>query len=196
MHQAPPGQPKHEIPRGGAGYELGRPLDQAAVAHESLQALLEAGAGVSLGVREDRLEPSCGEPLDTLLEAACKRPGGRLQQHPPAGAAERHHPQLGVGEAVGLGLSQLPAWADAKVDPLLVQVYLQRVHALGDFLDAHFVIVPDVWRRAYDRDPVLARLARHRQTVVEVACAVVERRQDMAVQVDHGEEPGVPVCKV
>jgi hypothetical protein len=46
-----------------------------------------------------------------------------------------------------------------------------------------------VRRGAYDLDPVALRFARHRDAVGDVERPVVERRQDMAVEVDHRYKP-------
>jgi hypothetical protein len=48
------------------------------------------------------------------------------------------------------------------------------------------VVSADVWGRADRADPVALRLPGHADRVVEVAGAVVESREQVAVEVDRG----------
>ena len=199
VHQAVPRKPHHEPLGLGFGDKLGRPLNQSTIIGESPQTLGEVSAGVTLGMGDHGPQPPTSESLHNFVQAIAERSWSRLQQDPSSGPAcassfaarpsvpaERHRTQLGVAQVVRLCLRQLPAGEDSNADSLSIQVRLQRVHTRDDLLDAHVVVVPYMGCRAHRRDPVPLGLARHREAVIEVARAIVEPRQDVTVQIDHG----------
>ena len=147
---------------------------------------------------DDGFESPLSKSSGQFVQVVVQRSGSRLQQNPssvlaiasssvarPFVPAERHRMQLLIAQTVGLGLGQLPAGKDSHADSLSVQVRLQRANARGNLLDAHVVVVPYMGRRAHRHDPVPLGLSCHREAVVEIARAVVESRQDVAVQIDH-----------
>ena len=99
-----------------------------------------------------------------------------------------------LAETVRGELGDLAALHDPHAHPAAVELPLQLVDPRGQLFDAHVVVVADVRRRAHGSDPVALGFARHRDAVSEVERAVVERRQDVAVQVDHRRRSQLGGC--
>lgn len=93
---------------------------------------------------------------------------------------------MGIAQTIGLGLGELAARHDVQVHSFVSQRLSQYAHARCDLLDADVVIVSDMRRCAHHRDAVLLGLTRHRHAVVEAERSIVEPRQDVTVEIDHG----------
>jgi len=90
---------------------------------------------------------------------------------------------------VDRGLGHLSPLEDLHRHQFPLQPLVQPRHPRRQLLDPHVVVVADVRGGADGLDPVGLGLARHRHTVVGVARPVVDRVEDVAVQVDHGALP-------
>jgi hypothetical protein len=187
VHEALLCEPQREIPIGGAGDELGGPLDQAAAVTQRKEAFLETLAGVALWVGDDRAQPPFGKTPHELLQTYPERARRGLQQKPSASPAERDEAQLLVAEAVGLGLGELTAGHDAHLHHALGQLPLQHIYARGDLIDRDAVVVVDVGSSANDVDAIPERLLGHCDAVLQIERPIVEAGQDVAVEIDHIE---------
>src|SRR5438552_446352 len=74
---------------------------------------------------------------------------------------------------------------DPGGDPLLLEPLVHSLDASAQLIRSHLMIGVYVRRRTDDLDAVVLRLASHRHAVFDVDGAVVERGQDVAVEVDH-----------
>ena len=137
-------------------------------------------------MRDHAAKPAIGELLDCIEQVLPERPRPRLDQEPPAAHAERHALEHLVGELLQHRLGDLPRGDDAHVEALALQFLVEGLRAALQLLGHHDPVVRvDVRRRADQSDAVALRDARHLDAVVEVACAVVEPGEDVAVEVDH-----------
>src|SRR6266511_3396472 len=100
-------------------------------------------------------------------------------------ASERDAPRVGVVEGLRGGLGDLPPGRDPNPRPPAPQRRVELVDAISQLVDAHVVVVTDVRSRADQLDPVVLGLGRHRDAVGQLDGPVVERGQDVAVEVDH-----------
>jgi hypothetical protein len=189
MNAATSGPADSSILAMASATRIGRP--QRTEGDELRQAVVEVLADVALRVGDDRAGAAVVQLLDARDQVVAQRPRPRLEQHPGAGLVERHEPQLGRAEAVERRLGHLAPRRDRDGDAALGQHDVELARALRDLVDAHVVVVADVRRRADHVDPVLGGLARERHRILEVGCAVVDPRQDVAVEVDepHGRQP-------
>src|SRR5207237_9132389 len=125
-------------------------------------------------------------PAATVHQTVGDRTRPRLDQQPDSRSAQRDRAQLLVRHLVKRLVRDLAAGRDADRDPLTLELGVDRLDAALELVHLNIVIGADVRRRAYDLDPVRLRLPRHRDAVLEVDGAVVERGQDVRVQIDHG----------
>ena len=169
----------HEIRRGD--------LNQRAVVDEPTQLREEIGSEVPLGVRDQRPETPLAQIADSSRKRLVERTGRRLEQDPPAAAAERHRAQLSLIEAVQRGRRDLASRKDPGPTAGGGDRARELLEPLGKLRDAHVVIVADVGRGADRADPVGLRDPRHLDRVGQIPCPVIDAGQDVAVQVYGGE---------
>ena len=137
---------------------------------------------------DDRPVAAVGEVGDPPQQALVQRPRRRLQQD-PAAVPERDPGQFLLAQPLDRGLGDLAALEDPHRDHFPLQPLVQPPHPPRQLLDPHVVVVADVRGGADGFDPVRLGLPRHRHAVVGIAGAVVDRVEDVAVQVDHGVSP-------
>ena len=165
--------------------QRGGHLHERAAPRRVGQALRQVLDQVALGVGHEAREAARRERVDRLPQRVRQRARARLEQDPAPAAAERDPAQVLVAQRRRTGLGDLAAGQDAHGEPRGGDRVAQPQHALGQLADAHVVVVTDV-RRGADRGDAVARgLARHCEAVGDVQRAVVEPREDVAVQVDH-----------
>jgi hypothetical protein len=170
-----------------AGQGGGRHLDEHAALHERLEplGLLLEGA-VALRMGEQQRVAARLELEQLLLEQRAEARVGRLDQQVGAALAERGELQLSVRRLdpaveVDLGARQ-QLELDARLPDRLAQVLAERPQVPRQ--DAR-VVAPEV-RRADDRlDTAAGQLGGQGDALLDGGRAVVEARQQVAVQVDQ-----------
>jgi hypothetical protein len=185
MDQAGPCEVKHAFAGCRVGEEVGGGLDEDALADQPSEALVEILAEMSLRVSDEDIEPTSLKLLDGLLERVIKRPGGRLEQDPPAGSAEAEGGQLIIAELVDDAHGDLAAGKDSCRATAGAQGSVELGSPGWELIGVDGVIGANMRRRTHGRDPVGLGLAGHRHRVVEITSAVVEAGEDVAVEVDH-----------
>ncbi len=150
--------------------------------------LEHVGGEVALGVGDDRPVAALGEVPNPPQEAVAERPGRRLEQDPVA-LPERDLRQLLGAQRLQRGLGHLAALEDPHRHHFPLQPLVQAPHPAGQLLDPHVVVVADVRGGADRLDPVGLGLPGHRDAVVGIAGPVVDRVEDVAVEVDQASPP-------
>ena len=181
--EAPHGRPE------SAGQRSGRHRAEDAGVHEARQPIgvtLEDRA--PLGMREHHLEAAILHVREDPLEVDVRGPVGALEQQ-VVPRAKAEPPERRVVELHGLGERDLRACNDGDLDLRAREGVVEARHAGLDVVGPDVVVVPDVGRRDHHLDPGIRGRARHRHAEVEVDGAVVEAREDVAVEVDHGRTP-------
>jgi hypothetical protein len=146
--------------------------------------LLEASAGVTLGMRHDRAYTTRREPVDERQHLLPDRAGRGLEQD-PATPVERNRTQLRCAKPVGGEMSDLAPLRDPHAHAAVIQHALEARDPCRKLLDSYVMVVANMWCRADDRDAVALGFARHSDAVGKVKRSIVERRQNVAVKVDH-----------
>lgn len=188
MHPAPVEPARHRRADGPAplaGEGTGGDLPEHALVEQPLVALgCAQERGAALGVGEQH-GPALERLQDQRLEVAGVRGQGRLEQH-VAPAAEAQAVELVLGELREPRQRDLPAGAHLDGDARGVQRRLQRGHALRQRRRVDVPPVVDV-RGGHERPHAkLCGDARERHRGPEVGRPVVDARQGVTVQVDHG----------
>lgn len=166
---------------------LRRRLHQSAHLDELPNALEEVGPGVALGVGHESVEAAVMKPVHELDEVIVDRAGPRLDQQPASADPQRDQPQLLGGEGFDPLGSDLTALGDPDRNALLVECPVRERDEAFELRDLDVVVGADVRRGDDHVDPVVSGLAGHRDGVRDVARAVVEPGQEMAMEVDHEE---------
>jgi hypothetical protein len=140
---------------------------------------------VALGVSKNRSEPARLEVEELLLEPERPPVVGEFDQEIPPRLPEGEPAQLLREEPPDPFEVELASGIDVERDPVRKEVGPDRgergLHRLG----GGWVIVSDVWRRDEGARPARHGPARDVTTDVERGGAVVERREDVGVHVDH-----------
>ena len=177
-------QPQHPVAGVVAQEAVGGDLDERAEFQQPPESVDEVNREMPLGVRDHRSPATRAQSLDRMLNSRVERSRRRLEQHPAPTAAERDRVQLAVVERIDKRCGQLAAGQDpgratggCDAGTKLGQPAWQRA-------DLDPVILADVGGGADRLDSVCLRLSRHLDGVSEVAGAVVQARQDVAVEID------------
>lgn len=144
---------------------------------------------MALRMSDQRPKPACRERVDGILEAGVEGPRARLEQDPAARAAERQRTQLLIVELADPGRRDLSAGEHRDCATRIRDGAGQPSPRGGERAHNHRVISADVRGGADRADAVGLRLTRHRHRVVEVPRAVVQPRQQVAVQIDRVNAP-------
>lgn len=176
---------QHALARSLVGQERSRRLHQRSPGHEPSESLPEVRSKMSLRVRHQRTEAPSTKPLDRAFESVAERPRRRFEEDPTARASERHGSELAVAEPIERRGSNLAAGEDERAAARLSDRRRELRNPRGQLGDPHIVVVANMRRRADGLDTVGLPLLRHRERVIEIARAVVETRQEMAVKVDR-----------
>ena len=122
---------------------------------------------------------------DQRLQVGADRRERALEQH-VAAAAERERGQLVVVELRQPVVRDLAAGQQLEVDPLVGEPRRQRVAAVGDLRGLDVEHLADMARRGDRARARRDRRPRHLQRRLGRRRPVVERGEDVGVQVDHG----------
>ena len=184
MHEAERGESSITGVAGPSAIRAAVTWISAPAATSASHPLPEVAAGMPLRVRDETAEATPGERTHRQLEVIAERARTRLDED-RAPSPERYPPAVVVVELVEHRLGDLAAGHDPHLDLLPCQLGVDLCHPFLQLADHHGVARMDVRRRRNHLDAVRNCLARHADTVVEVAGPVVEARQDVAVKVDH-----------
>src|SRR5688500_12169820 len=130
-------------------------------------------------------EAALVEALYGPIERRAERAGRRLHENPAALSPERDGAKLVVCQAGQRRLRDLAACGHPDTDSATAELGVQHSDAAGELSDHDVVVVSDVRRRADRDDSIRLGLAGHVDRVVEVEGAVVQRREDVTVDVDQ-----------
>jgi hypothetical protein len=138
----------------------------------------------ALGVREHDRVAAQLELEEAVLEHVCQMRVRALDQQ-VAAAAQGQRPQHGVVQLQGVGHRDLAARQHLHRLPGGAQRGVQIAHPVRQLARVERVVVADVRRGDDPRHAVRRGHLGHRQARLDVRRAVVEPRQDVAVEVDH-----------
>ena len=142
---------------------------------------------IPLWMREQDAEPVVDQVLDELGEASGKRAIGRLEQQIRPAVAVARQCELVAGGLVCPEKVDLPAGNDLQRYAAHSELVLELDTALSQLADHDArVVASQVWRRRDDASSVGSKGGREHDAVLDRLRTVVDPREQVAVQVDHG----------
>src|SRR5215218_1162302 len=153
--------------------------------------LLEAGKALvreparSLGMSEHGSEAALAQLGGSLVKSVVDPAEGHLEQHPASTrGAVRDRLKLLLRQYRDGAWLQLAADLDVEIDPLAAELLLDLTHPVRQLWDLDEL---DVWRGDDRRRAGIGRQAGVFDGLVHRRRAVVDTRQQVAVQIDHND---------
>jgi hypothetical protein len=134
---------------------------------------------------DKRAKATSAERVHGPLDSQVKRPRRRLEQNPPSRSPEAHRCQVVIGQAIEHLCRDFPTREHARVASCRRQRRSELRSPRRELRDPDGVIRANVRRGADGRYTVGLCLQRHRDGIVEIARAVVDPGEQVAVEVDR-----------